>query len=123
MIEVRHRDGPRHDPGRPRGRAGQIELNFNFDRAECTADNLSTFPSGREAGSAASSDVFPVLHAEAVHGRVGERMPPQHLLWRDDENAFMPDTDDLQKPSQTAVRDRRDPRAPRRADRSSRRRR
>ena len=67
MIQGDHEDAP-----------GQIELNFNFDRAEDTADNLSTYRQicrqvGRELGA------FPVLHAEAVHGRVRERLPPQHL--------------------------------------------
>ena len=67
MIQGDHEDAP-----------GQIELNFNFDRAEQTADNLSTFRQvcrqvGRELGR------VPVLHAEAVHGRLGERLPPQHL--------------------------------------------
>ena len=67
MIQGDHEDAP-----------GQIELNFNFDRAEQTADNLSTFRQicrqvGREL------NVLPVLHAEAVHGRLGQRLPPQHL--------------------------------------------
>ena len=36
-------DGPRHDPGRPRGRPGQLELNFTYDDALRTADRLTTY--------------------------------------------------------------------------------
>ena len=67
MIQGDHEDAP-----------GQIELNFGFDRAEQTADNLSTFPPDLQAGGARARRL-PVLHAEAVHGRLGERLPPQHL--------------------------------------------
>ncbi len=67
MIQGDHEDAP-----------GQIELNFGFDRAEKTADNLSTFRQICKAGRPRARRV-PVLHAEAVHGRLGERLPPQHL--------------------------------------------
>ena len=53
-----------------------------------------------------------MLHAEAVHGRLGERLPHEHLLWKREENAFMPDTDEVHRPSETgATRDRGHPRA------------
>ena len=67
MIQGDHEDAP-----------GQIELNFGFDRAEKTADNLSTFRQICKAGRPRARRL-PVLHAEAVHGRLGQRLPPQHL--------------------------------------------
>ena len=67
MIQGDHEDAP-----------GQLELNFNFDRAEITADNLSTYRQVcRQVGP--RDGRVPVLHAQALHGRVGERLPPQHL--------------------------------------------
>ena len=54
---------------------GQLELNFRFDRPVKTADNITTYRQicaavGRKHG------LLPSVHAEAVHGRVGQRPPP-----------------------------------------------
>ena len=54
---------------------GQLELNFRFDRPVRTADNITTYRQvcaavGRKHG------LLPTLHAQAVHGRVGQRPPP-----------------------------------------------
>ena len=54
---------------------GQLELNFRFDRPVKTADNITTYRQicaavGRKHG------LLPTLHAEAVHGRLGQRAPP-----------------------------------------------
>ena len=67
MIQGDHEDAP-----------GQLELNFEFDRAELTADRLTTYRQvcrqvGRELGP------VPVFHAQALHGGVGQRVPPQRL--------------------------------------------
>ena len=91
MIQGDHEDAP-----------GQIELNFNFDRAEQTADNLSTFRQicrqvGRELG------VFPCFMPKPFMGVSANGCHHNISLWRGDENAFMPETDDPQKPSQIGL--------------------
>ena len=91
MIQGDHEDAP-----------GQIELNFNFDRAEQTADNLSTYRQickqvGRELG------VFPCFMPKPFMGVSANGCHHNISLWGGDENAFMPDTDDRQKPSQVGL--------------------
>jgi glutamine synthetase len=91
MIQGDHEDAP-----------GQIELNFGFDRAERTADNLSTFRQickqvGRELG------VFPCFMPKPFMGVSGNGCHHNISLWRDDENSFMPDSDDQQRPSQLGL--------------------
>ena len=91
MIQGDHEDAP-----------GQIELNFGFDRAEKTADNLSTFRQvckqvGREL------DAFPCFMPKPFMGVSANGCHHNISLWRGDENAFVPDTDDRQKPSQTGL--------------------
>ena len=67
MIQGDHEDAP-----------GQLELNFQFDRAERTADRLTTYRQiCRQVGRRARR--LPVLHAQAVHGRLCQRLPPQLL--------------------------------------------
>jgi glutamine synthetase len=88
MIQGDHEDAP-----------GQIELNFGFDRAEQTADNLTTFRQickavGRELG------VFPCFMPKPFMGVSANGCHHNISLWRGDENVFMPDTDDPQKPAQ-----------------------
>ena len=78
MIQGDHEDAP-----------GQIELNFNFDRAEQTADNLSTFRQvcrqvGRELGA------FPCFMPKPFMGVSANGCHHNISLWRGDENAFMP---------------------------------
>ena len=67
MIQGDHEDAP-----------GQIELNFGFDRAEQDGRQPLDVPPDLQ-GRRARARRLSVLHAEAVHGRLGERMPPQHL--------------------------------------------
>jgi glutamine synthetase len=91
MIQGDHEDAP-----------GQIELNFNFDRAEATADNLSTFRQicrqvGRELGA------FPCFMPKPFMGVSANGCHHNISLWEGDRNAFDPDTDDRQKPSQTGL--------------------
>ena len=91
MIQGDHEDAP-----------GQIELNFNFDRAEVTADNLSTYRQicrqvGRELGA------FPCFMPKPFMGVSANGCHHNISLWEGDRNAFDPDTDDRQKPSQTGL--------------------
>ena len=91
MIHGDHEDAP-----------GQIELNFNFDRAERTADNLSTFRQicrqvGRELGA------FPCFMPKPFMGVSANGCHHNISLWRGDENAFMPETADQRKPSQIGL--------------------
>ena len=102
MIQGDHEDAP-----------GQIELNFGFDRAERTADNLSTFRQiCRQVGRELSAfpcfmpKPFMGVSANGCHHNIS-------LVAKGDENAFLPETDDPQLPSQLGLlRDRRHPRAP-----------
>jgi glutamine synthetase len=91
MIQGDHEDAP-----------GQIELNFGFDRAERTADNLSTFRQvckqvGRELG------VFPCFMPKPFMGVSGNGCHHNISLWREDDNAFLPDGEDPQRPSQLGL--------------------
>ena len=91
MIQGDHEDAP-----------GQIELNFGFDRAEKTADNLSTFRQickqvGREEAA------FPCFMPKPFMGVSANGCHHNISLWRGEENVFMPETDDQQKPSQTGL--------------------
>jgi glutamine synthetase len=91
MIQGDHEDAP-----------GQIELNFGFDRAEKTADNLSTFRQickavGRELGA------FPCFMPKPFMGVSANGCHHNISLWEGDTNAFMPETDDQQKPSQIGL--------------------
>jgi glutamine synthetase len=88
MIQGDHEDAP-----------GQIELNFGFDRAEQTADNLSTFRQicrqvGREL------QAFPCFMPKPFMGVSANGCHHNISIWRDDENVFLPETDDKQKPGQ-----------------------
>ncbi len=91
MIQGDHEDAP-----------GQIELNFGFDRAERTADNLSTFRQickqvGRE------SDAFPCFMPKPFMGVSANGCHHNISLWKGDENAFLPDTSDARRPSQMGL--------------------
>jgi glutamine synthetase len=91
MIQGDHEDAP-----------GQIELNFGFDRAERTADNLSTFRQvckqvGRELG------VFPCFMPKPFMGVSGNGCHHNISLWKEGDNSFMPDSDDPQRPSQLGL--------------------
>jgi glutamine synthetase len=91
MIQGDHEDAP-----------GQIELNFGFDRAEQTADNLSTFRQiakqvGRELGA------FPCFMPKPFMGVSANGCHTNISLWRGDENLFLPDTDDVHLPSKLGL--------------------
>src|SRR5437868_3153614 len=91
MIQGDHEDAP-----------GQIELNFNFGRAEATADNLSTFRQickqvGREL------NVFPCFMPKPFMGVSANGCHHNISLWRGDENLFMPDSDNPRLPSKIGL--------------------
>ena len=91
MIQGDHEDAP-----------GQLELNFQFDRAEHTADNLSTYRQickqvGRELGA------FPCFMPKPFMGVSANGCHHNISLWRGEENVFMPETEDVQKPSQLGL--------------------
>jgi glutamine synthetase len=89
MIQGDHEDAP-----------GQLELNFNFDRAERTADNLSTYRQvcrqvGREMGA------FPCFMPKPFMGVSANGCHHNISLWRGDENVFEPkEGEDRRMPSQ-----------------------
>src|ERR1700749_3145388 len=89
MIQGDHEDAP-----------GQIELNFNFDRAEQTADNLTTFRQvckavGREMGA------FPCFMPKPFMGVSANGCHHNISLWRGDENVFEPkEGEDRRMPAQ-----------------------
>jgi glutamine synthetase len=89
MIQGDHEDAP-----------GQLELNFNFDRAELTADNLSTYRQvcrqvGRELGA------FPCFMPKPFMGVSANGCHHNISLWRGDENVFEPkEGEDRRMPSQ-----------------------
>ena len=105
MIQGDHEDAP-----------GQLELNFMFDRAELTADRLTTYRQicrqvGRELGA------FPCFMPKPFMGVSANGCHHNFSLWQGDENMFMPDGDDPQMPGpDRPVRDRRHPQAPAGAD-------
>ena len=91
MIQGDHEDAP-----------GQIELNFQFARAETTADNLSTFRQVcRQVGR--EFNVFPCFMPKPFMGVSANGCHHNISLWRGDENTFMPEGEDQQKPSQIGL--------------------
>ena len=79
MIQGDHEDAP-----------GQLELNFMFDRAEATADRLTTYRQicrqvGREMGAFACFMPKPFMgvSANGCHHNIS--------LWQGEENMFMPE--------------------------------
>jgi glutamine synthetase len=90
MIQGDHEDAP-----------GQLELNFNFDRAELTADRLSTYRQickqvGRETGA------FPCFMPKPFMGVSANGCHHNFSLWDDEgNNKFMPEGDNPRLPGQT----------------------
>ena len=91
MIQGDHEDAP-----------GQLELNFQFDKAELTADRLTTYRQicrqvGREMGAFACFMPKPFMgvSANGCHHNIS--------LWQDDENMFMPDTSNPRLPGKVGL--------------------
>ena len=105
MIQGDHEDAP-----------GQVELNFGFDRAELTADNLTTFRQvckavGRELGA------FPCFMPKPFMGVSANGCHTNLSLWKgDDEPVPARGRQPAHAVAARPERDRRHPRAPARAD-------
>jgi glutamine synthetase len=91
MIQGDHEDAP-----------GQLELNFKFDRAEETADRLTTYRQicrqvGREMGAFACFMPKPFMgvSANGCHHNIS--------LWQGEENMFLPDGDNPRVPGKTGL--------------------
>ena len=78
VIEYCTAHGPRHDPGRPRGRPRPAGAELHLRPGRGHRRPPHHLPPGLPAGRPRIRAV-PLLHAQAVHGRLGQRMPPQHL--------------------------------------------
>ena len=86
MVQGDHEDAP-----------GQLELNFYFDRAEHTADRLTTYRQvckqvGRELGA------FPCFMPKPFMGVSANGCHHNISLWDGDDNKFMPEGDNPQLP-------------------------
>ena len=91
MIQGDHEDAP-----------GQLELNWMFDRAEATADRLTTYRQicrqvGRELG------VFPCFMPKPFMGVSANGCHHNLSLWQGDENMFLPDGDNPRMPSKLGL--------------------
>ena len=91
MIQGDHEDAP-----------GQLELNWKFDRAEQTADRLTTYRQicrqvGREL------DVFPCFMPKPFMGVSANGCHHNISLWQGDENMFLPDGDNPRMPSKIGL--------------------
>jgi glutamine synthetase len=91
MIQGDHEDAP-----------GQLELNWQFDRAEHTADRLTTYRQicrqvGREFGA------FPCFMAKPFMGVSANGCHHNISLWEGDVNAFLPDGDNPRMPSKLGL--------------------
>ncbi len=91
MIQGDHEDAP-----------GQLELNWQFDRAELTADRLTTYRQicrqvGREMGAFACFMPKPFMgvSANGCHHNIS--------LWQGDDNMFLPDTGDPRLPGKVGL--------------------
>jgi glutamine synthetase len=91
MIQGDHEDAP-----------GQLELNFAFDRAELTADRLTTYRQvcrqvGRELGA------FPCFMPKPFMGVSANGCHHNFSLWEGDVNVCLPDGPDRRMPGKTGL--------------------
>jgi glutamine synthetase len=91
MIQGDHEDAP-----------GQLELNWQFDRAEHTADRLTTYRQickqvGREFGA------FPCFMAKPFMGVSANGCHHNISLWEGEANAFLPDGGNPRMPSKLGL--------------------
>jgi glutamine synthetase len=91
MIQGDHEDAP-----------GQLELNFEFDVAEMTADRLVTYRQicrqvGREMG------LFPCFMPKPFMGVSANGCHHNFSLWQGDDNMFMPEGDDPRIPGKVGL--------------------
>src|SRR3989449_6015317 len=81
---------------------GQLEVNCTFDRAEQTADRLTTYRQicrqvGREMGA------FPCFMPKPFMGVSANGCHHNISLWQGEENMFLPDTDNPRLPSKLGL--------------------
>nr|MDT0665883.1 hypothetical protein [Micromonospora sp. DSM 115978] len=91
MIQGDHEDAP-----------GQLELNFQFDRAELTADRLTTYRQicrqvGREFGA------FPCFMPKPFMGVSANGCHHNISLWQGEENMFLPEGDNPRMPGKIGL--------------------
>jgi glutamine synthetase len=91
MIQGDHEDAP-----------GQLELNWEFDRAEHTADRLTTYRQicrqvGREMG------LFPCFMPKPFMGVSANGCHHNLSLWQGSENMFLPEGDNPRLPSKVGL--------------------
>jgi glutamine synthetase len=91
MIQGDHEDAP-----------GQLELNWQFDRAEQTADRLTTYRQicrqvGRELGA------FPCFMPKPFMDTSANGCHHNLSLWQGEENMFLPDTGNPRLPSKLGL--------------------
>lgn len=91
MIQGDHEDAP-----------GQLELNWQFDRAEITADRLTTYRQickqvGRELGA------FPTFMPKPFMGVSANGCHHNISLWEGDTNKFLPEGDNPRMPSKVGL--------------------
>ena len=85
-----------------RTRPGQLELNFTFDRAELTADRLTTYRQVcRQVGR--EMDAFPCFMPKPFMGVSANGCHHNFSLWEGDTNAILPDGPDPRMPSKTGL--------------------
>jgi glutamine synthetase len=91
MIQGDHEDAP-----------GQLELNWEFDRAEHTADRLTTYRQiCRQVGR--EMNAFPCFMPKPFMGVSANGCHHNISLWQDDKNMFLPDGDNPRMPSQVGL--------------------
>jgi glutamine synthetase len=91
MIQGDHEDAP-----------GQLELNFTFDRAELTADRLTTYRQVcRQVGR--EMDAFPCFMPKPFMGVSANGCHHNISLWEGDTNTILPDGPDPRMPSKTGL--------------------
>jgi glutamine synthetase len=91
MIQGDHEDAP-----------GQLELNFAFDRAEQTADNLTTYRQVcRQVGR--EFDLFPCFMPKPFMGVSANGCHHNMSLWQEETNVFLPESSDVRTPSKTGL--------------------
>ena len=91
MIQGDHEDAP-----------GQLELNWQFDRAEYTADRLTTYRQickqvGREFS------LFPCFMPKPFTGVSANGCHHNISLWEGERNAFLPEGDNPRQPSKLGL--------------------
>jgi len=91
MIQGDHEDAP-----------GQLELNFTFDRAELTADRLTTYRQVcRQVGR--EMHAFPCFMPKPFMGVSANGCHHNFSLWEGDTNAILPDGPDPRMPAKTGL--------------------